>query len=66
MKKLLALTAAAGLVAASSATAFACPYNSASMDKKMTVAEAPAEQGEEAMSTFDPSKIDLEEEKKAE
>lgn len=66
MKKLLTFTAAAGLVAASTATALACPYSSASMDKKMTVAEAPVKKGEEAMSTFDPDKVVLEEENNAE
>ena len=66
MKLVLTLAAATGLMAASALSAMACPMHSAGHDNKMTVAEAPLENSEEAASTFDPAKLKLAEEEKSE
>lgn len=67
MRKLIAVSLAGGLLAATTATSFACSYHSASIHGKMTVAEAekPAAD-QEAMSTFDPGQLMQEAEEKAE
>lgn len=67
MRKLIAVSLAGGLLAATTATGFACPYNSASVTDKMTVAEVekPATD-QEAMSTFDPEALKKDADKKAE
>jgi len=67
MRKLIAVSLAGGLLAAMTATGFACPYNSASIHGKMTVAEAETPAADqEAMSTFDPGQLKQEAEEKAE
>jgi hypothetical protein len=64
MRKLLLVLAISAMTGASAATAFACPYHSASAKHNMSVAEAaaPSESNDvEAMTTFDPDKGTLDE-----
>lgn len=70
MQKLLISTAAVSFMAVSATAAFACNYHSAGHsagnDTDMTVAETQSTKGDEAMSTFDPEKVRIEEAKEAE
>lgn len=67
MRKLLPLIAAAGLVLAPAGAAYANCYGAhASAGKNMTVASTTDAGDEEAMTTYDPEKLKLDDEDKAE
>ncbi|MCG6859507.1 MAG: hypothetical protein LJE67_15725 [Salaquimonas sp.] len=68
MKKVLVALAATGFIAGVAGSAIACPYHSAEVEKKLTLAqsEKPVVEDGSAMSTHDPDSLKLEDEVKTE
>ena len=66
MKKLLSALLATGFLAGYAGAGYACPYHSAEVEKKLTLAqsEQPVTEDETAISTHDPNKLQIEGETK--